>query len=91
MNVRIKLECLFLAVISTLVQCLWLTPGAYLQVEHLKNALLGLAPALPTNIRLSWKGSSGTNTLEYYVHLESTAVKSFITLAPGREKRKKVL
>ncbi len=33
--------------------------GAYPRVEHLKGAL-------PTNIRLGWKGLPGTNTLAYY-------------------------
>ncbi len=37
-------------------------PGAYPRVEHLKGALLGQTPALPTNIRLGWKSLSGTNT-----------------------------
>jgi hypothetical protein len=32
-------------------------------VEHLKGASLGEAPALPANIRLVWKGLTGTNTL----------------------------
>jgi hypothetical protein len=36
-----------------------------------------------TNIRLGWKGVPGTNTLAYYKNLYLTAVKSFITLAPG--------
>jgi hypothetical protein len=30
---------------------------------------LGLAPELPTNTRLSWKGLLGKNTLAYLVHL----------------------
>jgi hypothetical protein len=37
----------------------------------------------PANIRPSWKGFSGTNALAYYEKLQLTAVKSFITLAPG--------
>jgi hypothetical protein len=32
--------------------CLWVRPGAYPRVEHLKGASLGLAMALPENIRL---------------------------------------
>jgi len=58
-------------------------PGAYLRVEHLKVAPLGLAPALPTNIRLGWKGLPGTNALAYYEKSQFTAVKRFITLANG--------
>jgi hypothetical protein len=33
---------------------------AYPKVEHLKVASLGQALALPTNIRLGWKGLAGT-------------------------------
>jgi hypothetical protein len=36
--------------------------------------------ALPTNIRLDWKGQPGTNALAYYEKSYLTAVKSFITL-----------
>jgi hypothetical protein len=35
-------------------------------MEHLKGASLKLAPALPTNIRLSWKGMPRTNTPDDY-------------------------
>jgi hypothetical protein len=41
-------------------------PGAYPRVEHLKDASLGKALALLTNIRLGWIGFPGTNTLAYY-------------------------
>jgi hypothetical protein len=34
--------------------------------------------ALPTNIRLGWKGLPGTNALGYYENPKITAVKSFI-------------
>jgi len=47
--------------------------------------------ALPTNIRLGWKGLAGTNTLAYYEHLQITAVKSLITLTPGKGKHSLVL
>jgi hypothetical protein len=39
--------------------------------------------ALPTNIRLDWKGSPGTNTLAYYENSEITVIKSFIAFVPG--------
>jgi hypothetical protein len=52
----------------TLVQCLRARPEAYPIVEHLKNASLELALAILENIRLSWKGLPGTNTLAYYEH-----------------------
>jgi len=41
------------------------------------------ALALPTSIRLDWKGLPGTNTLAYYENSSITAVKRFITLAPA--------
>ncbi len=53
---------------------------------HLKDAsvgLLGYALALPANIKLSWKGLPGTNTLAYYENPQITTVKSFIVQAPG--------
>jgi hypothetical protein len=39
--------------------------------------------ALPTNIRLDWKGLPRTNTLAYYENPEIAAVKSFIAQASG--------
>jgi hypothetical protein len=53
------------------------------QVKPLSGAqLLGRPPALPTNIRLGWKGLPGTNALAYYKNLLITASKSFIRFAP---------
>jgi hypothetical protein len=50
------------ACFSSLLKCLWV----YL-VLHLSDApLLGRLLALPTNIRLEWKGLPGTNTAVYY-------------------------
>ncbi len=37
----------------------------------------------PKNIRLSWKSLPEANAIAYYAKAEFTAVKSFITLAPG--------
>jgi hypothetical protein len=48
-------------------------------VEHLK---VGQALELFANIRPSWKGLRGTDTLAYDEHLKITSVKSFITLDP---------
>ncbi len=50
---------------------------------HLKDALVGYALALPSNIKLGWKGLPETNTLAYYENPQITAVKSFIVQAPG--------
>jgi hypothetical protein len=47
---------------------LWVEPGAYPRVKHLKDAALRYAPALPANKRLGWKGLPRTNTLAYYEH-----------------------
>jgi hypothetical protein len=44
--------------------------------------------ALPTNIRLGWKGLPGTNTLAYYENSEITTVKSFIVKATGANVKK---
>ncbi len=53
-------------------------------MKHLSGALLyGELLALPTNIRLGWKGSLGTNALTFYEKAYLTAVKSFITFATG--------
>jgi hypothetical protein len=50
-------------------------------VEHLKGVSLVLYLALPANIKLSWKGLPGTNTLAYYENPQIK--KSFIVQAPG--------
>jgi hypothetical protein len=42
MNELNKVECLFLAGFSSLPIYLWVRPGAYPRVEHLKGASLGL-------------------------------------------------
>ncbi len=55
--------------------------GAYPTETPFRCSVLGLALALPTNIRLGWKGLPGTNALDYYERLQLTAVKSLITLA----------
>jgi hypothetical protein len=59
------LECLFLARLYGLVLCLWVRPGAYHRLEHLKDASLRLAQFLHSNIRLVLKGLPGANTLAY--------------------------
>ncbi len=46
--------------------------------------------ALPTNIRLGWKGLPGTNALGYYEKSKLTAVKSITTLTSGRRFQIKV-
>jgi hypothetical protein len=50
-------------------------------VEHLKVASLRLALALFTNIRPSWKGLPGTNTLAYCEKSKLMAVnyKTFLS------------
>jgi hypothetical protein len=51
-------------------------------VEILKVASLAQAAALPTNIRLSWKGLPGTNTVAYYENSLIIAIKSLLVQAP---------
>ncbi len=63
---------------------MWARPGAYPIVEHLKGSSIAPVPALQTDIRPGWKAFPRTNTLAYYEHSLITAVKSFITLGPGR-------
>jgi hypothetical protein len=38
-------------------------PEAYPKVEQIKGASLGWALALPSNIRIGWKGITETSTL----------------------------
>ncbi len=61
-----KLECLSTESISSLVLCLWVRLEP-IQVNHyLVAPLQGRILALPTNIRLGWKGLLATNTLAYF-------------------------
>jgi hypothetical protein len=53
-------------------------------VEHLKAPTLhGRLLALPTNIRLGWKGLPWTNTLAYYSNSKIRDVKVFIIFDPS--------
>jgi hypothetical protein len=45
-------KCISLVLLIVALVNLWVKPEAYPRVEHLKGASLGLAPALPANIRL---------------------------------------
>ncbi len=54
--------------------------GAYPRVEHLQGASLRQAPALPTIIRLGWKGLPETNTLAYYESLQRQMLCHLINL-----------
>ncbi len=54
-------------------------------MKHLSGAqLYGRLLALPTNIRLGWKGLPGTNALAYYEKAQLTAIKCITTLATDR-------
>jgi hypothetical protein len=57
--------------------------GSYPRVEHPKSVHSVRPLALPTKIRLGWKGMPGTNALVYYEHSQIAASRSFIGLAPG--------
>jgi len=50
-------------------------------MEPLRGSSHRQALALPTNIRLCWKGLPRTNALAYCEKPSHTAIKSFITLA----------
>ena len=80
MNFHNKLECLSLASLSSLVYCLWARSGAYPRVEHLKNSSIGLAQALPTNIRLCWKSLLDTNTLAFNMKIRNLWTKMFYNI-----------
>jgi len=63
-----KLEFLFLAGFSNLVQCLRVTSDPT-RMKHLSSdPVWGWLLALPTNIRLGLKSLPGTSTLTYLVH-----------------------
>ncbi len=54
-------------------------------VKHLPGfPLWGRLLALPTKIRLSWKGSQGANTLACFENWSVRALKRFTALAPGQ-------
>ncbi len=53
-----------------------------LEPFQLSLMLVRIAGALPTNIRLSWKGLAETNTLTYYEHSYIAAVKTFVKRTP---------
>jgi hypothetical protein len=44
--------------------------------------ITGVSKALPTNIRLGWKGMPRTNTLAYYKNSQITTVKMFYNIGP---------
>ncbi len=69
--------------LSRIVQCFQVRQEPT-QVKHLLGApLKGRLLALPTKNRLGQKGFPVANHLAYYINLQLTVVKSFITLAQG--------
>ncbi len=66
---------------------MWVRPGAYSRVDHLKDASLGYPP----NIRLGWKGMPGTNTLAFYENSKITAVKKVFSESIFMSERKNFL
>ncbi len=53
-------------------------------MKHISDApLQARLLALPTNIRLDWKGLPGPNTLADYENSELSAVKSFHNTGPS--------
>ena len=82
MNCCIKLECLSMARLSSLVYCLRERPGAYPIVEHLKGSSIVQAPVLPTKTKLERLArDKHSSLLQKSVNYGE---KSFITLGPGR-------
>ncbi len=62
--------------------------GKARRVEHLKGAYLGLALALPANIRLGWKGLPETNIVAYYEKSVNYGCKKFYSTGPWRGKER---
>jgi hypothetical protein len=56
---RNKLDCLFLAILFSLVLCLWVKARNFPRTEQLKGDPIRWAPALLLNIRLGYKGLPG--------------------------------
>ena len=50
--------------------------------QFVSTDILDRIMELPENIRLGWKSLKGTNTLAYLEYSYTTAVNSFISLAP---------
>jgi hypothetical protein len=59
---------------------LWVRPGAFPRVDHMKCASFWQHLAILANIRPGWKGLSGTNTLAYCEHEKIIAVESFFNV-----------
>jgi hypothetical protein len=55
-----------MASLSSLVYCMWASPGGYPLVEHMKGSSKCQVPAFQTKIILGWKGLPWTNALAYY-------------------------
>jgi hypothetical protein len=53
-------------------------PRAVPRGEKLKGVPLGLAPVLPANIRLGWRGLTETNALAYYENYSITDKKNVL-------------
>jgi hypothetical protein len=74
----------FLASLPELVFCLQVRPsGAYPRVEYMKSSSLqGRLLALPSNIRLGWKGLQGTNTRSLLRTFVNYGLKKFYNIEP---------
>jgi hypothetical protein len=71
-----------LAELSSLAKFLWIRSGAYPRVVHHKGITLGIVLANSANIRLSWKGLIGTNTLAYS-KVRKLRTKKVYNIGPG--------
>jgi hypothetical protein len=82
MKILNKIVCLSLASLSSLVQCLSVSPVAYPRVEHLKGASLGYALALIANIILGLRSLPGRTPVIMNI-CKLRQVKIFIALTFG--------
>jgi hypothetical protein len=75
-----KLEFFSLAILSSLVYCLQVRPGAYPRAEHLTTRV---GSNLTKKYTTRLEGLSGTNTLAYWTYSQITSIKSFISMCPN--------
>ncbi len=74
-------ECLLLADLSSLIQCLWIKPGACLRVKHMK----GRITVLVANNRLSWRGLPWTKHSSLLQAFVSEGCKKSYNTGPRSE------
>ncbi len=85
------MQCLSLAGLLKLVYCLWVWPGAYTRVEHLKGASLGKVLAISSNIRKGWKCLQGKKHSTLLQTVVNYGRKKFYDIIPSWAKCSKTV